>query len=351
MASKLTEKDFERKHRENVELYVRRIQRLYNKLAKQSAYIAAGIKRPKLDKVFSFDDYKAIEDTIQSALKEFHDEFVATIRQAITVEFALANTKNDYLVRNVLSDQAAESKNAKVYFERNNEALKAFRDRKIKGLNLSDRVWQLTDSYKNEIELALDNSIKVGRSANASAKDVQKFLKEPDKLFRRVRNDKGELKLSKAAKNYNPGQGVYRSSFKNAQRLTRSETNQAYQVADYERIQKMNFVVGIRVNRSNNPFDCPICNYTSNKNYPSTFKFRSWHPNCRCFTTSILMSDDEIDKLNDYIIEGKPVDFKSVNNVDSVPPEFTKWVKDNKPALLRAKSVPLFISDNNISLG
>ena len=48
-------------------------------------------------------------------------------------------------------------------------------------------------------------------------------------------------------RDYHPGQGVYRSSYKNARRLAVTETNMAYRTSDYLRWQQMEFVVGIRV--------------------------------------------------------------------------------------------------------
>ena len=62
----------------------------------------------------------------------------------------------------------------------------------------------------------------------------------------------GKLALSKNAKAFHPGQGVYRSSYKNAMRLTRTETNAAYRLADQDRWQRMDFVVGMRVHKSKN---------------------------------------------------------------------------------------------------
>ena len=62
----------------------------------------------------------------------------------------------------------------------------------------------------------------------------------------------GKLALSKNAKAFHPGQGVYRSSYKNAMRLTLTETNAAYRLADQDRWQRMDFVVGMRVHKSKN---------------------------------------------------------------------------------------------------
>jgi len=146
---------------------------------------------------------------------------------------------------------------------------------------LSERVWKHLSQYKGELELGLDLSIGRGKSANEIARDLKQYLNEPDRLFRRVRDKHGNLHLSKNAQNYHPGQGVYRSSFKNAQRLARTETNRAYHEASWRKYQEWDFVVGYEVRLSNNPKHCPFCSAMAGK-YPKEFKFFGWHPNCRC---------------------------------------------------------------------
>lgn len=67
-----------------------------------------------------------------------------------------------------------------------------------------------------------------------------------------MRDKDGNLKLSQAAQKYHPGTGVYRSSYKNAMRVTRTEVNMAYQASDSERWTRSWWVKGIRVSLSNN---------------------------------------------------------------------------------------------------
>ena len=104
---------------------------------------------------------------------------------------------------------------------------------------------------------------------------------------------------------YHSGQGVYRSSYKNAMRLARTEINMAYREAEYQRWQQLDFVVGFRIHLSNNhtilnskgepvPFH-DICDELAG-DYPKTFKFVGWHPQCRCFVTPILSDYDEYNK-------------------------------------------------------
>ena len=235
------------------------------------------------------------------------------------------------------------------YFEPNLKALESFQSRKKGGLGLSERIWQNNQRFKQEMEMALDIGLGEGLSAQKLSQNVRGFLKEPEKLFRRVRNKFGQLTLSKKAKAYHPGQGVYRSSYKNAARLTRTEINMAYREADYQRFQQLDFVVGYEVKRSKNPYNCPICGPLAGK-YPKTFKFRGWHPNCKCFIISILATPEEVNEMVvDKLIEGKsPKPFSSVNQVKELPQGFYDWINNeaNKKRLLTSASQPFFIRDN-----
>ena len=198
--------------------------------------------------------------------------------------------------------------------------------------------------------MSLDIGIREGQSAAQMSRNVRQYLNKPNMLFRRVRDEHGELQLSKRAKAYHPGQGVYRSSYKNARRLTATETNIAYRTADHLRYQKMDFVVGIEIHLSGNhtlngkPFH-DICDELAGK-YPKDFKFTGWHPQCRCFVTTILKTKEERDEDVKKILRGEPVDGESVNKVDDVPQQFKTWLKDNELRALNRFSVPYFMTEN-----
>jgi hypothetical protein len=161
------------------------------------------------------------------------------------------------------------------------------------------------------------------------------------------------LQLSKAAKDYHPGQGVYRSSYKNAMRLARTEVNIAYRTANYERWQQINSVVGIEIHLSNNhtlngqPFS-DICDELQGK-YPKDFKWTGWHPQCRCYVTSILKTIEELKADNERIMNGEETNTASVNEVKDVPDKFKEWVKNNESRIKRAEergTLPYFLKDN-----
>ena len=242
------------------------------------------------------------------------------------------------------------------YFSTNGAALDAFLARKENGLNLSDRVWRYTEAFKNEIEFGLDVGIRNGLSADEMSRELRQWLQHPDMLFRRVRDEHGQLKLSQRAAAFHPGKGVYRSSYKNARRLAATETNIAYRTADHERWQQLDFVVGIRIVLSNNhtllgsdgkphPFT-DICDDLAGS-YPKDFKFTGWHPLCRCHAVPILKTTDEINRDNQAILQGGEPSEQSVNTVEDVPKGFKNWVYNNTPRIIKAHQLPYFMTDNS----
>ena len=220
-------------------------------------------------------------------------------------------------------------------------------------------MWNYTNQFKEEIEAGLDLGIRTGKSADELSRDLRMFLKYPDKLFRMVRDEHGELKLSKNAAAFHPGQGVYRSSYKNARRLAVTECNMAYRSSDHLRWQQMDFVVGIEIEPSDTNHPVPdICDDLKGK-YPKDFKWTGWHPHCRCHATPILKSEDEVIEDNNRIIRGEEVSPDSVNTVLGIDhptgqkgqvsdglQRFNSWIEDNRERAKGWASMPYFVRDN-----
>jgi hypothetical protein len=346
---------YDKKHLSNVDKYQRQIDTIYKTAIKEASKIAGVVKNFDSNKLLSFDDYPETKKLVDNLLNDMASSLNVAIVNGVQSEWTLANNKNNELSRQVFGDKIKElsAKQYKKYVTNNDKALEAFKERKENGLNLSDRVWNYTDQFKDEIELALDLGIGDGVSAAEIARDLKQYLKHPDMLFRRVRDKHGNLVLSQRAKNYHPGRGVYRSSYKNARRLAATETNMAYRTADYERWSDMDFVVGIEVKLSNN-HNCKgvqpglysdICDELKGK-YPKDFKFVGWHPHCRCHAEPILKTADEFLADDERIAEGKEPTNTSENEVRDTPQVFKDWIEDNKERIESAKSLPYFIKDN-----
>lgn len=221
-------------------------------------------------------------------------------------------------------------------------------------MTLSERVWNLTEQFKSELELALDGGIRDGLSADEMSRQIRQYLNNPDKLFRRVRDEHGILQLSRRAAAFHPGQGVYRSSYKNARRLAGTETNIAYRLADHLRLQQLDFVVGIKVVLSNNHTTKnskgetvelhDICDELAG-NYPKSFVFTGWHPNCRCHTETILLTAEERKMRRQGICNPK----RSPRYVATPPENFSLWVQNNASRIAAAQqrgTLPYFVRDN-----
>ena len=347
---------YDQAHLRNLTEYQRQIDKVYRKLVKDAVALAASVGDIG-DDIFSFDDFPQLRKRVNRLLYEYQKSIYVVITNGIEAEWTLSNNKNSELTRIVFGRKLGQLTQAqrRQYFNNNHIARKAFIARRDGGLNLSDRVWNYSTIFKNEIELALDIGIRSGMSAATMTRSLRQYLKNPDKLFRRVRDEHGELKLSKAAKAYNPGAGVYRSSYKNARRLAATETNMAYRTADFERWQQLDFVVGIEIKLSNNHTTLDskgnrvplvdICDDLAGR-YPKDFKFVGWHPHCRCFAVTILKTQAEMERDNKRILAGLEPLPDSVNTVKDVPWAYQVWIRDNANRIRRAKSTPYFIADN-----
>ena len=349
---------YDKQHLRNLTAYERQVDAIYRAAVKEAAALGLSIRDLDPTRLFSFSDYPITRKRLESLLESLKSGLSAVIVNGVNHEWTLANNKNNELCRQVFGDNVGKLSNAQYrrYFKNNEEARDAFLARKVQGLNLSDRVWKYTNQFKEEIELGLDIGLRSGKAAERLQKDLQLFLQHPDMLFRRVRDEHGQLVLSKRAAAFHPGRGVYRSSYKNARRLAATETNIAYRSADFARWQDLDFVVGIRVVRSNNHPVEDICDELSapvgskavkgQGCYPKDFKFTGWHPHCRCHAETILKTEEEMMRDNERLLKGEEPLKESVNTVTGVPQEFTSWLKDNKERAKRSTSVPYFISDN-----
>lgn len=350
MAKKRNKYDLQ--HKRNIKGYELQIDAIYREFIREAVAISGTAGQIKPDTAFSFDDFPITRKRIESLMAGLKSRMEMVVLNGIKAEWTLANNKNNELANRVFGNNIGKltQEQYRRYYSTNDAARQAFQQRKVGGLNLSDRVWRYTEQFKEEIEMGLDIGIRSGRSADELSRDLRQYLKQPNKLFRRVRDEHGQLQLSKRAKAYHPGRGVYRSSYKNARRLAATETNIAYRTSDHLRWQQMDFVVGIEIHLSNNhtlngkPF-YDICDELAGK-YPKDFKFTGWHPQCRCFATPILKTQEEFSQEAQRILNGEPVDGESVNRVRDVPQAFKDWITENRDRIEKAKSMPYFISDN-----
>lgn len=342
---------FDAAHYRQTEQYTQAVDALFDKATAEIARAAAKGKYDP-DKPFSFDDYPSVKAVMQSVTKQLASRITTVIETGSKKQWLFACSKNDGFISSIVDTSKLSKAQLKKMQDQNLDALKTFQGRKVEGMNLSQRVWKYVGQYREQLEAALDAGLGEGRSAAQLSRDVRQNLKDPNRLFRRVRDKRGNLVLSKAAKAFHPGRGVYRSSAKNAARLTRSEINMAYRESDYLRWQSLDFVVGFEVKRSNHEplCKCDICEKLKGR-YPKHFKFKGWHPQCMCYAVPILMDEETFDEneLGDLKAALRGTQYKRLeakNVVVDVPDGFKEWVKEHEEAQANWSSTPYFIKDN-----
>ena len=347
---------YEARHIRNVEAYKREVQKIFDEATKEA--LRMGIRfDADTSKPFSFDDYPATKRKFEALMAKMHQRLIAVVRGGVDAEYELAQDSAGEQIRSVFPVLSAAQISEQLRRLANINAKAAFEQRRKRGLGLSDKVWQYTGQYKQELEMALDIGIGEGKSAQALSREVRRYLKQPNMLFRKVRDKHGVLHLSKRAKAYHPGRGVYRSSVKNALRMVATETNIAYRSADYLNTKASPWIVGIRIVLSNNhtckdsqgvaqPFT-DICDKLAGR-YPKDFKFTGWHPNCRCHIEYIHKTDAEVERDTRRMLRGeKPIEaHESKNYVGELPKSFKDWYDSNKERISRSKTTPYFIEDN-----
>ena len=342
---------FDNAHYKATAAYTRAVNSLFDKATSDIADFA---NKEDYDpnKPFSFDDYPKAKARLQTTLKGLAKKMQAVIELGSRKQWLFACQKNDEFIASIFDTTKLTKGRLKKMQDHNLDALQTFQQRKIGGMNLSERVWKYTEQYKEQIEIGLDVGLGEGRSAQQLSRDLRQNLQDPNRLFRRVRDKRGNLQLSKAAKAFHPGTGVYRSSYKNAMRLTRSEVNMAYREADHLRWQQLDFIVGFEVQRSNHEpkCKCKLCERLVGR-YPKWFKYKGFHSQCMCYATPILMDEEDFDnqELSDLKSALKGTEYKKYsakNAVTDFPEEFKKWVEENAPRQRYWKSTPYFIKDN-----
>lgn len=208
--------------------------------------------------------------------------------------------------------------------------------------NLSNRVWNLNDQVKKELEIIVQDSIKKGYSVEYAIKLAKEYLKNPSAMDGWKKDKDGNWYQTPAAKDYHPGRGVYKSAEKNIERMIRTETMAAYRTAEIEQYQKNPMVKGYRIQLSSNHTTThghhgvkkisDICDRLQG-DYPKTFVWTGWHPNCRCVLIPIMLTDEEFAAYLKAKRDGKLDEFSQKTNIQDFPENMTEWMDENKPRI------------------
>lgn len=311
--------------------YVSLVRQIYDTLNLEAAKMADRVGYDG-EKPFNFKNYPQLKDGVSKLKKRFVTDLQALIYSGTSKEWKESNLVQDLVADKVLKSYGATIRGDKykIYYQTNSDALKAFQERKDNGMNLSQKLWNQSENYKEELEYAISSAIQKGTSAVTLSKRISKYLQNFDLLQKDYKQKYGKA--------VDCNDCEYRSV-----RLARSEINMAYRTAEQKRWEQMDFVVGYEIKLSHaHHHRMPhgdICDSLAGK-YPKDFKWTGWHPNDMCYVVPILKTEEEF---------WADVDVGSKNEVTDTPKQFKDWVNENKERIKKAKSrgtLPYFVKNN-----
>jgi hypothetical protein len=148
-----------------------------------------------------------------------------------------------------------------------------------------------------------------------------------------------------------------RSAYKNALRLARTEINAAYRRAEWESYQRDPLIKGYRIVLSNNHTTLKngkavrftdICDELQGE-YPKSFLWEGWHPQCRCRMVPIVISREELFERMKARKAGRLEEWRPKGAVQDVPDKFKAWLAENAERIAAAEkrgTLPYFLKDN-----
>ena len=312
--------------------YLLLVQQIFDDLNLEAAKAATSVSYDTdAGKPFRFSDYPTLTQRVKDLQQRYVDDIGTVIYSGTSAEWKKSNEVQDLLADGVLKAYGAQvnGERYKVYYQPNNDALKAFQKRRANGMTLSQKLWNQASNYRQEMEYAISSAIEKGTSAVTLSKRLSKYLHD----FPSLQKDYKE-KFGKAADCHDC---EYRSM-----RLARSEINMAYRTAEQTRWEQMDFVVGYEIKLSGSHPAEDICDMLKGK-YPKDFVWTGWHPNDLCYKIPILKTEEEFWNYGEA--RNKP----SSKEVADVPVGFKEWVADNEKRISKAKrngTLPYFLKDN-----
>lgn len=313
---------------ERLARYVLAVQSIYDdlnaraaKLGIQSGFDGEG--------EFKWSDFPELRSKIEELQSDFVTDIGALIMRGTSEEWKNSNLLQDMIADKVIKSYTGTKNRDEFaqYYQTNSPQLKAFQQRKDRGLNLSAKLWEQSEEYKSELEDVLSVAIERGTDAVTLSKQVSKYLRDFDTF-------KADYK-----EKYGKATDVHDCEYRSV-RLARSEINMAYRTAEQTRWQQFDFVVGYEIKLSGSHPKEDICDRLAGK-YPKDFVWTGWHPNDICYCIPLLKTEEEFFATDD--------DKPSVNEVTDVPPQFKEWCTENWNRISDAEknnTLPYFLKDN-----
>lgn len=310
--------DVGRRHNSRVNSYIKEIKRLF-KEANQSIVNASKIVPNIEGTIFRFSNYPPAQRVAEAIINNLADNIIQLIIIRMQEERQIANQMVNQMV-NELPERFR-------YFEIE-EQPEELDEEKIRG-------YILPYLYTSEVAINYgrlnnyDESKIIGQLDYALTKPLPMTGRAEDLInYRNVFIASGASSIISRSLLINPGQGTYRSSYRNISRLAINELDTDWRNHIETYLESNEAIVAYRVRISNLPNVCPICEALNGSLFPPTFKWWGFHVSCRCYLEPVFANDEELER-SDYNR------ISSENYVSRPSDKVYSWINDNRDRLLR----------------
>jgi len=171
------------------------------------------------------------------------------------------------------------------------DAVRALFRRPLDGIELSARVWDVHKASITQIRRLIAKGYLYGEPSYSIAQQVRRMLLISD-------SDMRTKKWKAFFKEHPPGRGVYKSAYKNTERIIRTEMNNAFRLAQSEYAKSRAWIIGEKWHRVAGAIECPECDTYASQDlyglgsgvYPGG-EIPISHPQCLCFLTDVIKRD------------------------------------------------------------
>jgi len=189
-------------------------------------------------------------------------------------EKLLFEAKLSYSLNVGLTKGAKAKYKANVAADRTAKIYTAITKNNMEGLKPSDKIWDLTTQAEKDLKSIIANGIGNGDNPAVIARKIQKYV-APGKA--------SDLGVSAA-------RGLYRSPYRNAMRLARTEMNRTYAKATAQFGKDKAWIKGMMITLSPQHDEDDLCNSYAGQ-VVSSDKFAElvpFHPHCMCYGTYVI---------------------------------------------------------------
>lgn len=267
--------------------------------------------REKQEDGRSWEYLESIEIHLRNIASMIEEELSRKIKEGLTISVEAGMHKSKQTTLSLLKKANIDWKPIeRSYFRVNISAVEAMWERSVKGLNLSDRIWEKSQKASDALSSIIREGIAMGEHPVKIAEMLQGYVRDGTNTF--------AVEYPNMMKRMNIPENLSYESL----RLARTEMAAAYGQGTIRAAQVSPSAVGIRWSLSNAGVTCELCKANSEHDeglgkgvyrienlptYPA-------HPNCLCV---LSQENEDTDEFVDRLIEW--------NRNPSFQPDIEQW--------------------------